>query len=354
MKDSSQIRMNITNMNDIKKLQNNSNIKYINIDIMHPNLEVIYYLIDHGQNYSYSEKIENKNGYIYVSHDIFKQSQLFILDIINNIPIELNELEISRYLYITIGKTLGYDINSLPDKNETFSLKEIDVINNIWGSLSIAKGTNTSFTKLYLYLCRLMNIECKLITTSKLGYLKNILTINNTNITVDITQDIPYIQAGFQTKNFTSYNNNLALDKKISYIQDDYNENKIEVALRNLDYTKQDIFQTILLKTQTIIGAGNLKPIELGTIYNIIFAKYCPNYDISINNLYIHNFYNTKEHFILINYNKKYYSYNYTRNSFVEISKEEIKKNIENNKIGIYNNEEVPFITKETEKVIGC
>lgn len=353
MNDSSQIRMNITSMEDIKKLEKNKGVKYVNIDIMNPNLEVIYYLIDHGKNYSFSERIEDQNGYIYVSHDIFKQSQLFILDIIKSIPVELNELEIARYLYITIGKNLGYDINSLPDKNETFSLKDINIINNVWGSLSITKGTNASFTKLYLYLCRIMNIDCKLIITSKLGYLKNMLTIDSTNIIVDITQDVPYIQAEFQTKYFTGYNDNIELDKKIAYIKDNYSENKIETALRNLDYTKKDAFQTILLITQDIIKASNLKPIELSMIYDIIFTKYCPNYDITISNLYICNLYNTKEHFILITYNQKYYSYNYTRNSFVEIAKDELTKNIENNKIGMYRNESIPFITENTEKVIG-
>ena len=139
-----------------------------------------------------------------------------------------------------------------------------------------------------------MNIDCKLITTSKLGYLKNVLTIDNTDIIVDITQDIPFIQAGFKTKNFTGYNDNLELDKKISYIKDDYAEKKIESSLRNLDYRQKDLFKTILLKTQEIIGAGNLKPIELGTIYDLIFSKYCPNYNITINNLYIHDAYNTK------------------------------------------------------------
>lgn len=340
-------------MEDIKRLEKNKNVKYVNIDIMNPNLEVIYHLIDHGQKYSYSERMDEKNGYIYVSHDIFKQSQLFILDIINSIPVELNELEIARYLYITIGKNLGYDINSLPDKNETFSLKNINIINNIWGCLSITKGTNASFTKLYLYLCRIMNIDCKLITNSKIGYLKNILTIEGSNIIVDITQDIPYIQADFQTKHFTGYNDNLELDKKIAYIKDNYSEKKIEATLRNLDYTKKDAFQTILLTTQDIIKAHNLKPIELATIYEIIFNKYCPNYEITISNLYIQNLYNSKEHFILITYNKKYYSYNYTRNSFVEISKDELTKNIEDNKIGMYRNESIPFITKNTEKVIS-
>lgn len=351
MKDSSQIRMNIENMNDIKQLQENKTIKYINLNIENPNLEVIYYLIDHGQNYSYSEKIENQNGYIYVSHDIFKSSQLFILDIINSIPINLTELEIARYLYITIGKNLGYDINILPDKNETFNLQNINIINNIWGSLSLTKGTNSSFNKLYLYLCRLMNIDSKLISTNNLGYLKTNLTIDNTNITVDITQDIPFIQAGFKTKNFTGYNENRELDKKIFYIKDDYNDNKIEKTLCHIDYTNNNIFKLILLKTQEIIEAENLKPIELGIIYESVFNKYCPTFNISINNLYIRNF-NKKEHFILINHEDKFYSYNYTKNSFVEIDIEEIKNNIAKNKIGIYLNEEIPLLTKKTKKAI--
>lgn len=343
MKDSKQLRMNITSMDDIKRLEKNPDIKYLNIDIMNPNLEVIYYLIDHGQNYSYSDLIDTKKGYIYVPHNIFKQAQLFILDIINHIPATLNELEIARYLYITIGKNIGYEINVLPDKNETFSLKDINIINNLWGSIKITKGTNISFTKLYLYLCRLMNIDCQIITAGKLGYQKNTLTINTTNITVDITQDIPYIQAGFKTTNFPGYNDNLEIDQKIAYIKDNYNELIIENNLKTLDYSKNDIFQTILLKTGQIIKAECLKPIELGLIYGIIFAKYCPNDEVTINNLYISNS-NSKEHFILICYNQKYYSFNYPKNSFVEIPKEELIKNIENKKIGTYLNEKIPNI----------
>lgn len=350
MKDSKQLRMNISSMDDIKKLEKNPDIKYLNIDILNPDLEVIYYLIDYGKKYSYSELIDNQKGYIYVSHDIFKQAQLFILDIINNVPSSLMKTEIARYLYITIGKNLGYDINVLPDKNETFSMKKVNIINNIWGSISLSKGTNNSFSKLYLYLCRLMGIECKLITVGKLGYAKNTLTIDSTNITVDITQDIPYIQAGFKTANFPGYNDNIEIDKKIFYINDNYNELIIEQSLKNLDYSKKDFFQTILLKTSQIIKAECLKPIELGLIFNQIFVKYCPNNNIVINNLYIDNSKNnSKEHFILISHDNKYYSFNYPKNSFVEIPKEELIKNIDAKKIGTYLNEKIPNIISAKE-----
>lgn len=344
MKDKSPMIMSISTMDDIKKLQISKNVKYVNLDITNPNLEVIYYLIDNGQEYSYSDMLDGKNGYIYVSYDIFKESELFILDIINNIPATLNELEIARFLYITIGKTLGYDINILPDKNETFNLSNINTINNIWGCINNLKGTNISFTKLYLYLCKIINIDCQIINVSKLGYLKNLLIIDQKNIMTDITQDIPFIQANFQTKYFLGYNDNLELDKKIHYIKDNYSESKIEQALKNLDYSQENILKEILLKTQNIINASEIKPIELGIIYDIIFSKYCPNYDISINNLFINDIYDSKEHFILISYDNRYYSYNYTRLSFVEISYNEILKNIQAKKIGIYLNEKIPSI----------
>jgi len=343
MKDSYQLIMNIKTMEDIKKLEKNPNIKYLNIDITTPDLEVIYYLIDHGQKYSYTDLINDKKGYIYINHNNFKRAMTFILEIINDIPSNFTELEIARYLYITIGKNIGYDINILPDKNENFNFKNINIINNIWGSINMKKGTNTTFCKLYLYLCRIMGLDCKIISTGQLGYKKNILTIDNTDIIVDITQDIPYIQAGFKTNNFSGYNDKLELDKKISYIKENYNEYLIEDTLKKIDYHNDDIFQTILLKTQKIIKAIDLKPIELGIIYDIIFNKYYPNHDISINNLFIKNTTN-KEHFILITHNKKHYSFNYTAKSFVEIPKEEIEKNIKNKKIGTYLNEKIPNI----------
>lgn len=352
MKDKSPVIMNISTMEDIKKLKNTPTIKYLNIDIKNPNLEVIYYLIENGQKYSYSELLDEKHGYIYISYEIFKSSQLLLLDLINSIPSNLTELEIARYLYIKLGKTVGYDINILPDKNETFNLETINTINNIWGSIYKKKGTNVSFTKTYLYLCRIMEIDCELIAVSNQGYLKNQLIIDGKTIITDITQDIPFIQGNFKTKYFLGYNDNLEIDKKINYIKDSYSDTKIEATLKNIDYKESTIVKDILLKTQNIINANDIKPIELGILYDIIFKKFCPNYDISINNLFINDIYNSKEHFILISYDNRYYSYNYTRESFVELSYDEILKNIETKKIGIYLNEQIPKININKEEAI--
>lgn len=352
MKDSSPIRMNITTLNDIEKLKTNPNIKYINLNIEDPNIEVLYYFIDNGEKYSYAERSTNNNGYIYVSHEIFKQSQLFIFDIINNIPPELNELEIARYLYITIAKNIGLDINIIPEKNETINLENINIIHNLWGSIYNNKGTNKSLTNIFLFLCKLMGINCKIIKGQNSEELRNILEINKRKIITDITNDIPYIQAGFKTKNFIGYNDNLNLDKKIAYIKDEYSNEKIEQLFNQIDYTKEETFYQILTETSKIIKAENIKPIELGIIYKIIFDKYCPTYEISINNLYIKNTYHIKNHFILIQYNNKYYSYNYTKNNFTEIPKKEILKNLETKKIGIYLNEKIPSLTSNQTEIL--
>ena len=339
---SNQIIMNISNMTDIKKLEEEKSIKYINLDIQNPDLEVICYLVENGKNYSYAEKIEDKNEYIYVSYDVFKKAQMYLLDIVKKIPETLSEIEIARFLYITIGKNIGYDINILPDKNETFSIKNINIINNTWGSIYYGKGTNISLTKLFLFLCRLMNIQCELTITSSLGYQKNIITINNRNIITDITQDIPYIQAGFKTQNFLGYNDNIKLDKKIGYIKDEYGELKVEKVLENINYNDETMVQSILEKTTNIINVKNIRPAELKIIYEKIFQEYCPNYNIKIFNLYMKHL-PTKEHFIIINYNKMYYCFNYIHNRFVRIEEKEIIKSIEEEHVGIYLNEQVPF-----------
>ena len=333
--------ISVLNIEDLTKLENNKSIKYINIDISNPNKKIIDYLLTNGQNLLYTNIINNSPNYIYIDYDTFKKGQLLINELIKSIPNDFSNLEKCKYLYIKLGSFLGYDINTIEEKNEIVDLSTIHMINNIWGAISNTKGTNKSITELFFYLCKLINIECKIVTINSFGYRKNIITIDNTEIIVDLTQDIPYIQSGFKTRFFGTYNDDEELDRKIGYLREEYSEKKLELSLKKLDYTTEDFFKQILLKTQDIIGVSNIQPIELGIIYNDIFNKYCPNQDISINNLYI-NTTNKKEHFILITHDGKHYSFNYNRNTFVEITEEELTKNIEDKKIGIYDEEKIP------------
>lgn len=339
MKDTEQIMINISTMNDIEKLKKNNHIKYINLDIEDVNLDVIYYLLENGQDYYYTELTKEKRGYIYVPYHIFKTSELFILKILNNIPVTFNRLEIARYLYITIGKNIGYDINIIPEKNDIYHLENEYTINNIWGSIHQLKGTNTSFTNLYAYLCHIMGLTCKTIAIDS-NNLKNIVTVDNRNITIDITEDIPYIEAGFKTKYFTGYNDNLYLDRKIGYIQNDYNDNLID---NYMNVSSSNHLEDFLNKINQYININNMKAMEFGIIFEQLFNKYWPDYEIRINNLYVNNYPN-KEHFIIFSCKDKYYSYNYTKKYFVEIKEEELKENINKKKIGIYQNEKIPFL----------
>lgn len=344
------IIVTIKDMNDIKKLKK-SNVRYINIDIKNIEPEVIEYLKKQGQNYLYAETINNINGYIYVDYETFIIGEEIIEDMLKHIPTNLNDLEIAKYLYVKLGQKVGYDINTMPEKNETFNFYEINTINNIWGSLCNFKGTNQSYCKIYMYLCSLLGIKCELVSINNSGYLCNKLTINNNSLIVDLARDIPFIEAGFRTKHFANYNDNIELDKKIGYIKDNYCEIKLDKELNDINHDNENFIFKFLLNTQKIIDIKNIKPIELGIIYDIIFSKYCPDAEIAISNLYINDSYNNKEHFILITHNDNHYSYNYNKNSFIKIGKKELVDNIEKEKIGIYLNENI-FIEQKYKEVV--
>lgn len=336
--DRQSLMFSVDSYKDVKKITKVSP-KYINLTISNPDIKIIDYFMKNGNNFLYADLIDNKKGYIYVDYSIFYRAQLIINNLVFNIDSDFNELEKARYIYIKLGKMLGLDINSMPNKNDTFNFNNLNTINNIWGSLYNYKATNVSIVKLYLYVCSLLGIKCEIINTSDKGYLCNKLTINEKEYFVDLTKDLPYIQANFKTKYFDNYNEDMELDKKIGYIKKKYNDILIDEELKNIDYTSELLLENILLKTQNIIKVENIKSNELSLIYKEIFDKYCPNYHITINNLYYNN--ETKDHFILFSYNDKHYCYNYNKLTFIPISIDSINNSINDNVIGIYLEEEM-------------
>ena len=149
MKDKGQLMMNISTFEDLEALRENKSVKYINLDISNPNKKIIDYLLENGLNLSYSDMINKKPGYIFVDYEIFKKGQLLINELIKSIPINLNDLEKCKYLYVKLGSFMGYDINSIEEKNETINLSAIHTVNNIWGAIANGKGTNKSITELF-------------------------------------------------------------------------------------------------------------------------------------------------------------------------------------------------------------
>ena len=208
--------LTIKSMSDIDILKE-KNIKYINIDIKKVNSDIINYFIINGKDYLYSESINNKDGYIYVDYETFVKGEEVIKEITNDIPKNLNNIELAKYLYIMIGKNIGYDISIL-NNNDTFDLSKIGVVNNIWGALKEGYANNVSYTKIYLYLCSLYNIKSDIVSVNDKNYLCNKLVIDKNTLIVDLTKDVKYIECLFKTRYFSNYNDDIKLDKKIGYI----------------------------------------------------------------------------------------------------------------------------------------
>ena len=250
-------------------------------------------------------------------------------------------VEKCKYIYTSLGNILEYDININPEKNDNYSYSLFASINNLWGSITTHKCTSLSASKIYYNILNRIGIN-NTIEYSKDHEYYNKIIISREILTVNIYKDIPYIQSKFQTKYFDNYNNDINMDKKIHYIKKDYSEKIIDDCLRN---ATNNTLENILLKTSNIMNISDISSASLDIIYKNIFKKYYPYEDITINNLYLNNIYNNQDHFILFSDKLKHFSYNYKTNSFIEVTDEDIKKNLENGKIGIYLGEEVPIIT---------
>lgn len=335
------IIVNISIVEDIKKITEDT--KYINFCIDSVNNDIIDYFILNGKNFFYSDNINDKNGFMYTDYETFKLGESIIDDIIDNMPINLNKLEICRYIYVTLGKIFSTDINAMDNKSETISFNNISMINNIWGALSKGKICDSIVSKIFLYVCTRLDIKCELVSKDSTA---NKVYIDNMVLIVDLFNDIPNIQGRFCTHYFDKFNNNKEIDKKIYYIKDEYMDYYLENIFNGFDYNENDLLYNILTLTNCVINVKSLGTFELFKIYRDIFKKYIPNYCIKINNLFINNGFNYKEHFIVFNYNDKYYSFNYNKNYFVNIDEDILYNNIKSNKIGVYENEEFELVEK--------
>lgn len=326
----------INSYDDISNIDDTT--KYININIDNYDKKVIDYFVNNGHNYSYSDIIDNKLGYAYISYDIFVKAEKVIDDIVSACD-NLDLINKVRYVYISLGKILSYDINILPDKNESFSFEMECSLNNIWGSIYNKKCTNIVSVRVLHYLFRILGIDDVIVYNDDLVF--NKIKIDGFNYTVNLYDDLPFIQAGFRTEYFSNYNDDRELDKSIGYIDSDYNDILLDNKLRGLSRKDSEYFSKLLSIIQNTLDISKISSLELGIICNLIFVKYLSMEDIHINNLFVNSIYNSQEHFILITYNNIYYSYNYKLGKFVVINSDDLINNINSNRVGIYLGEEV-------------
>lgn len=333
--------LNIHDKEDIKKIT--EDIKYINISIDDVDMDAVNYFLDNGNNYSYSDSIGSKNGFIYVDYDMFNEGENILSSIINNIPDNLSEIEKVRYLYISLGKIVGFDINVSPNKNEVISLNTITYLNSVWGALAKRKVTNESLSKIFVYLCSRVGIKCEIISTSFNGELANKVYIDNTFIIVNLSKDIANIKGGFITEYFDKNNNDKEMDKKVLYIKDDYTDFYLDRIFNSINYSDKELLSEILMFTDKIFDISNIDSYELAIIYQKIFDRYVPNMNININNFYLKKD-NGREHFMIINCNDDYYSYNYNKKCFIRLEYNYLIENIKNKKIGLYQDEKFDIV----------
>lgn len=345
---SSDIIISIKNMKDTQKIT--ADTKYINMDINEVSTETIDYFLLNGGKYSYSDSINGRDGFIYAGYDMFKFGETIVDNIIDNMPGNLNKLEMVRYIYISLGRILCTDINAMEDKNEIISFSKISTINNIWGALSSRRVNDATISKIFMYICARIGIKCELINGSIKGNVCNKVYLEDSFIVIDLFNDIYNIQGGFVTKYFDKYNDNKEIDKKILYIYDEYMNYYVDRVLKDFDYNGENVLYEMLSLTSKVINISNIGPYELFKIYKEIFDKYIPNYNIKINNLFVYRGLDIKEHFTLFSYNDNYYSFNYNKNCFVGMDIDVLNDNISSSKIGIYDGED--FNMKERSVVL--
>ena len=189
MKNTHSLVVSVSTIKDIDKIKENT--KYINIDITNCNHDIIDYFLKNGSNYLYSEIIDNTKGYIYVSYEDFFKAETIISAIYAHMPNDLTKLEIARYLYTAIAKYVFFDINIVPEKNESYNFLLTSNVNNLWGSLSLGRVTENSASKIFYYLCKRLDIDITIEADIKETY--NKLKLNNLILNVNLFKDIPYI-----------------------------------------------------------------------------------------------------------------------------------------------------------------
>jgi len=216
----------------------------------------------------------------------------------------------------------------------------ISSVNNIWGGISLGRVNDKSISKIYYYLCRRLGIDINLLISNITNDIYTELHISKMAIITDLFNDIPFVQAKMKTLHFGTYNDDIELDKKVKYIKNQYNDELIDKSLKNIDYTGKECIENILLKTTKILTIDRIKPTELSIIYNMIFNKYCPNYQVKINNLFLNN--KERNHFIIISCGDDYYSYNCRKKAFMKVNNFDLIDNINTGKIGLYLDEIIP------------
>lgn len=295
-----------------------------------------------------------------------------------NMPKDLNNIEIAKYIYIELCKRKFFSIE-YNYANEDRKRKIYENAKNNKSNLSymVAKDEQICLSLAYLYMSLLREWNIDSVTNDydtnmANQHIYNVLKIDGKEIFTDITEDLYNVKGGFKTEYF-GYDNkwsksdkveNEKIDKKIGYIknENDYTDNilekiKSQTANTDLENSIDYIIQNKELKNRI---SKNVKHIENTKILKKILKTVKPN-DYG-KRLYLFDCYSekTKNNMkyspcITIHENQKSipipYIYSYKNKTMIKLSFEELDKIVNDGlKIGMNKNIKGANILKKSLK----
>ena len=120
---------------------------------------------------------------------------------LENIPQNLTQIEMARYIYIELGRYFFYDeryiiSDSDEEKRKIFDRDIDDIVNN--------KAVCTSLSRIYENLLDRVGIKSKtrLVKGERLGHGYTEIEIDGKKYRTDLIHDLMYIKTGFKTRHF--------------------------------------------------------------------------------------------------------------------------------------------------------
>ena len=205
------------------------------------------------------EILNNMNG-----HNIDDEIKLLI----HNIPDDLSEIEIVRWIYIKLGMLFNYDYRIAGDINIRNKVIDYDsgYISNYQTCTKISEILNKVFSEIGINSKTVMRENEVVIYDYK--HTANEVTLSTgEKYLLDLTIDLYLIQSGCQTREFASFdkgdyesisNSKLqAIDEKLGLIKDEYTDKKIldkKSVINGIDYSMMTNDEELIYKIEKIKG----------------------------------------------------------------------------------------------------
>ena len=121
--------------------------------------------------------------------------------IIEDIPKELNQIEMARYIYIQLGKYFSYDEKYITSESDE---EKIEIFDRDIEDIENDKVVCTSLSRIYERLLKRVGINAKtvLIPCERLGHAFNEIEIDVKKYFTGLIRDLMNIKTGFKTNEF--------------------------------------------------------------------------------------------------------------------------------------------------------